>query len=271
MSANAAASSLTAQSVAVLLTADPMAKAHSAGRLARQALKGELVLGDAIPPPRPARPPHPLLLHPKEMPKRKAGSARGRAALLHALAHIELNAIDLALDIVARFGGDAGPLPGDLRHPFCRDWLTVARDEAKHFLLLVRRLRQLDLSYGDLPAHDGLWTAAERTKDDLMARLAIVPLVHEARGLDVQPIMIARLRAAGDEKSAKVLDIIARDEVDHVRIGYSWFTRLCAREGVEANAHYRMLVARHHGSLARSDFNAQARMQAGLPRSFYEF
>lgn len=268
MTVPAGPASLTGQCVTVLLTAEPLAKARGAARLARL---GATVLGQAVPPPRPARPARPLLLPPKEMPKRKAGSARGRAALLHALAHIELNAVDLALDIIARFGGEAGPLPEDLRHPFCRDWLMVARDEAKHFLLLMRRLHQLGVTYGDFPAHDGLWAAAERTGDDLLARLAIVPLVHEARGLDVQPLMIARLRAAGDEKSARVLDIIARDEVDHVRIGYSWFTRLSARSGLEPNAHYKMLVARHHGALARGDFNVDVRARAGLPPSFYQF
>jgi len=255
----------------LLLIPDPIAKARGVARLSRRVRNGRWRPGSASAGDRPARPPQPVLLSPREMPKRKIGSPRGRAALLHALAHIELNAVDLALDIVVRFGGETGPLAAGDRLAFCQDWLGVARDEAKHFLLLSRRMRQLDVAYGDFPAHDGLWTAAEKTSHDLLARLAIVPLVHEARGLDVQPIMIDRLKGAGDAASADVLAIIARDEVNHVRIGYSWFTRLCALNGVEPNDRYRALVAQYHGSAARGEFNTDARMRAGLPQSFYQF
>lgn len=253
----------------VFAISDPLAKARAAARIARLAVRRPFVVGATATPGRPGRPERPALLSPKAMPKRNPGSARGRTALLHALAHIELNAIDLALDIIIRFAGEDGPLPRELRPAFCRDWLAVARDEAKHFRMIARRLRQLDAQYGDFPAHDGLWTAAEKTGQDLLARLAVVPLVHEARGLDVQPAMIARFSAIGDDASAKVLQIIADDEIGHVRTGYTWFLRLCALQSVEPRSHYRALVERYHGSLSVRDVNVDARRRAGLPEDFY--
>jgi len=170
-----------------------------------------MVIGDAIAIPRPARPGRPRLCPPRDMPRRRNfGTPAGRIALLHALAHIELNAIDLAWDIVARFARDDTP------HAFCDDWVHVAAEEAEHFALLADRLAALGAAYGELPAHDGLWEAAAATAHDLLARLAVVPLVLEARGLDVTPEMICRLERAGDAGSAAILRCIYEDEIGHV-------------------------------------------------------
>src|SRR5512132_574630 len=177
---------LAALAASVLTTADARAKAEASRAAAARWRTDEIAeIGLASAPERPARPPRPELKAPREMPKRRAaGTTESRTALLHAVAHIELNAIDLAWDIVARF---AAP---DLPRAFFDDWVRVGNDEAKHFLLLAERLGALRAAYGDLPAHDGLWQAAHETRHDLLARLAIVPLVLEARGLDVTPAMI---------------------------------------------------------------------------------
>jgi uncharacterized ferritin-like protein (DUF455 family) len=217
----------------------------------------------ASPPDRPARPARPELRLPRDMPKRRAGGfVASRVALLHALAHIELNAIDLAWDLIARF---ASPGPG-----FHDDWVRVADEEATHFLLLAERLAALDAGYGDLPAHDGLWQAAEATSGDLAARLAVVPLVLEARGLDVTPAMIGRLDAAGDDASAAILRRIYQDEIGHVAIGRRWFDAVCAASGTEPAAAWHGLVRRHYRSALKRPFNDAARLAAGLPPEFYE-
>lgn len=198
------------------------------------------------------------------MPKRRAGgSPAGRIALLHALAHIELNAIDLAWDIVARFAG------GDLPRAFCDDWIAVAAEEAEHHALLAARLADFGAAYGDLPAHDGLWQAAEATAHDLLARLAIVPLVLEARGLDVTPAMIERLDRFGDGESAAVLRRIYADEIGHVATGMRWFGFLCSRRALPAAETYRRLVRRHFKGVLKPPFNDSGRMAAGLPTAFY--
>ena len=199
------------------------------------------------------------------MPKRRAGgSPAGRIALLHALAHIELNAIDLAWDLIARFGAEAMP------QEFYEDWLNVAAEEAEHHALLAARLAALGAGYGDLPAHDGLWEAATATAHDLLARLAVVPLVLEARGLDVTPAMIARLDRLGDPESAAVLRTIYADEIGHVASGRRWFDALCARRGVAPTATYHDLVRRHFRGVLKPPFNAAGREAAGLPAAFYE-
>jgi uncharacterized ferritin-like protein (DUF455 family) len=221
-------------------------------------------VGSAQPPARPARPARPELKRPGEVPRRRInrGSA-GRGALLHALAHIELNAVDLAADILARFTGE------DLPRGFYDDWLKVADEEGKHYLLLAARLDELGLAYGDLPAHDGLWQAAEETAHDLLARLAVVPLVLEARGLDVTPAMIARLRAADDAASAAVLQVIYEEEIGHVAIGKRWFDFLCARRGLDPRETWQALVRRHFKGQLKPPFNDAAREEAGLPADFY--
>jgi len=221
-------------------------------------------IGEAQPPNRPARPARPKLLPPREMPKRRAGGEReSRVALLHALAHIELNAIDLAWDLIARFA------PEDPPRTFFDDWVVVAEEEATHHALLAERLAALGAAYGDLPAHDGLWEAAALTAGDFLARLAVVPLVLEARGLDVTPAMIERLERAGDVASATVLSRIYADEIAHVAAGWRWFAWVCARDRVSPAATYQDRVRRYFKGNLKPPFNDAARAQAGLPAAFY--
>jgi uncharacterized ferritin-like protein (DUF455 family) len=257
--------SLRAAAVGVLLTADPAAKAEAASTLRRRWSAGELALaGDGPPPPdRPARPARPELLHPGAMPRRgRAGSPRARFALLHALAHIELNAIDLAVDIVARWGP---AMPAG----FTSDWLKVADEEATHFGLLADLLAAMGGGYGDLPAHDGLWEAAQATANDLEARLAIVPQVLEARGLDVTPPMIARFEAAGDAEAVAVLSRILADEIGHVETGNRWFRKLCSESVSKPEERFRQLVETHFRGAVKPPFNVSARLSAGLTTDWY--
>ena len=257
--------SLTSGAVAILATADPAAKASASRRLAERWDAGGLDVGRSLPPPRPARPERPQLRPPKEMPKRRAfGSPAGRIALLHALAHIELNAIDLAWDIIARFSRE--PLP----RGFFDDWVGVAAQEAVHFELLVLRLADFGACYGDLPAHDGLWESAAATADDLLARLAVVPLVLEARGLDVTPEMAVTLERVGDAQSAAVLRRIYRDEIDHVAAGVRWFDELCRARDLVPEKTFRERVRRYFKGKLKPPFNREARAAAGFPAHYYE-
>ncbi|HZT87679.1 MAG TPA: ferritin-like domain-containing protein [Stellaceae bacterium] len=256
---------LAAGAVAVLETADPAAKVAASRALAAHWRGGGMAVGTTLPPARPARPNRPVLLPPKAMPRRRSfGSAGGRVALLHALAHIELNAIDLGWDIVARFSGEALP------REFYDDWVSVAAEEAEHFAMLARRLGELGAAYGDLPAHDGLWQAAAATADDLLARLAVVPLVLEARGLDVTPAMIERLHAAGDAASAAILARLYRDEIGHVATGARWFDRLCRARRLAPREIFRDRIGRFFKGELKPPFNRAARDAAGVPREFYE-
>ena len=250
---------------AALLTAEPYGKVKAARALARAWRRGALEHRfDMTMPDRPARPERPKLMPPSRMPKRgRAGSERGRIAMLHALAHIEFSAIDLAVDMAGRFGA-AFP------RRFVQDWLAVAADEAMHFVLLDRRLRTLGAGYGALPAHDGLWEAAEGTADDPLARLAVVPMVLEARGLDVTPAMVAAFEKAGDPQSAAILRRIYRDEIRHVAVGTRWFEHGCEARGLAIVAHWQRLIrSRFRGSL-KPPFNVSARLEAGLSREMYE-
>ena len=248
----------------VLLTSDPWVKAERSKEAARQWAEGRIQdLGHGTPPDRPGRPVKPELLPPNAMPKRQAGGAQqNRFALLHAVAHIELNAIDLAWDIVARF---APALPRD----FADDWVSVADEESRHFLMLSDRLKELGGRYGDLPAHDGLWESAQETSGDILARLAIVPLVLEARGLDVTPAMIEKLERAGDDDSAGVLRIIYRDEVGHVATGIKWFEALCRIKNVDSRLTWKTLVNQHFRGQLKPPFNVEARDRAGFSAEFY--
>jgi uncharacterized ferritin-like protein (DUF455 family) len=239
-------------------------KAMATCALNRDWLAGRLAWTfDVAMPDRPGRPGRPEYLPPNRMPnRRRGGSPAARIAMLHAFAHIEFNAIDLALDAAGRFG-EAMP------HVFVTDWLSVAADEAMHFALLERRLQSLGSHYGALPAHDGLWEAAESTRDDLLARLAIVPMVLEARGLDVSPATVARLESAGDARSAAILKRIYSDEIRHVGIGSKWFLRLCREQNLVPGICWQNLVATRFRGALKPPFNDSARESAGLPREFY--
>ncbi len=259
--------SVTDAALGVLTTADARQKAEAARRVAAAFLADEL--GPAIMrpvPDRPARPETPLLARPGDVPRRKITEhPRGRIALLHALAHIELNAIDLAFDILARFAiSDPAP-PSD----FISDWISVGDDEARHFLMLADRLEEMDSHYGALSAHDGLWEASQDTSHDLLARLAIVPLVLEARGLDVTPAMINKLKAAKDEASAACLQIIHDDEIGHVAIGMRWFQWLSATRRLPPRETWQHLVSTHFKGQLKPPFNTVSRAAANLPETYY--
>ncbi len=214
-------------------------------------------------PQRPGRPNKPILISPSEVKKRPLTSAKGRLALIHAIAHIELNAIDLALDIIVRFAREKMP------RSFYDGWVMVAKEEAKHFTLLRKRLADLDSSYGDFPAHDGLWEAANETEHDLCARLAIVPLVLEARGLDVTPPMVEKLKSAGDQETAEIFNIIYEDEKGHVAVGAKWFRFLCNKQGVDPSLYFNKLVSKHFRGHLKGPFNDQARCANGITPLFY--
>jgi uncharacterized ferritin-like protein (DUF455 family) len=255
---------IAAAARSVLLAADPTAKVKAARWAARAWRRGLLEHRfDCAMPDAPARPPRPELLPVSRVPKRgRGGSLRGRIAMLHALAHIEYGAIDLAFDLAGRFGAH-------FPRSFIDDWFSVGADEAIHFALLDRRLRALGAHYGALPAHDGLWEAGAATAHDVLARLAVVPMVLEARGLDVTPATVARFEAAGDTRSAAILGRIYRDEIRHVAAGTHWY-RFCAeRRGMEPVSHWRWLITTNFKGALKPPFNDSARDEAGLSREFY--
>lgn len=249
---------------AALLTPDPRAKCFATRAVARGWRQGRLAFAfDAPMPDHPARPHEPELLPPNKMPKRgKGGSERARIALWHSLAHIEFVAIDLALDMAGRFGEDMG-------EDFVSDFLDVAADEAMHFALLARKLESLGSHYGALPAHGGLWQAAHATRHDVAARLAVVPMVLEARGLDVTPATLERVRAAGDEGGAKILARILEDEIRHVAVGTKHFLAHAKSLGEAPEAYWKSLVGEHFRGAVKPPFNDSARLAAGLSRDFY--
>lgn len=260
---------LTRMAVEVLTTADPRAKTalsrrHAAAWFAaRSGQAAPIPVGSATPPPRPARPEKPELLNPRDVPKRKPGSPAGRVALLHAVAHIELNAVDLHWDIVARFGHIPMP-PG-----FHDDWVKAADEESKHFNMVCDCLEALGSRYGALPAHAGMWRAAEDTADDLMGRLAVVPMVLEARGLDVTPGMIEIFRRADLPDVVAALEVIYAEEVGHVAYGSKWFNFLCGRENADPKDRFHALVRRYFKGALKPPFNEEKRAEAGLPPDFY--
>ncbi len=226
-----------------------------------QALQaGELAIDPQAPPAEPitapGRPARPQLVNAREVPQRGLGSAEGRAALVHAVAHIEFNAINLAWDAVYRYRG--------MPEAYYRDWASCANDEARHFALLAARLAELGHGYGDFAAHDGLWAMAERTAHRDTARMALVPRVLEARGLDVTPGMIERLRQLGDMRTVAILEVILREEVAHVAAGTRWYLHCCARDGVEPVETFFALLRDYMGVNLRGPFNRPARLEAGF-------
>jgi uncharacterized ferritin-like protein (DUF455 family) len=250
--------------LSVLETADPHAKVMAARKAARDWRLGRLAHRfDVAMPDVPARPDRPELLAPRFMPKRrKGGSERGRIAMLHAFAHIEFVAIDLAFDLVGRFGR---LFPRE----FADEWLRVGADEAMHFALIERRLRAFGSYYGAHPAHDGLWEAAFATRDNAIERLAVVPMVLEARGLDVTPATVARFESQGDSASARVLNRIYHDEIRHVSAGTRWFESACRDAGVNHLESWKAAVESHILGALKPPFNDSARSKAGLTRDYY--
>ncbi|MHA6344166.1 ferritin-like domain-containing protein [Roseivivax sp. CAU 1761] len=254
--------------VDVLTTADGRAKtarsrAHAARWQAARAAGAALPVGRAAPPDRPARPAAPELRDPRDVPRRRPGSPAGRIALLHAVAHIELNAVDLHWDLIARFTDTPMP-PG-----FYDDWVKAADEESKHFNLMCDCLEGAGSHYGALPAHAGMWRAAEDTRDDILGRLAVVPMVLEARGLDVTPGMIELFRKAGAADAVAALETIYAEEVGHVAYGSKWFHFLCGRGEIDPLPKFHELVRRYfHGPL-KPPFNAEKRAEAGLAPDFY--
>jgi uncharacterized ferritin-like protein (DUF455 family) len=246
---------LRRQSLAVLLTANPWQKADLARELDdRDAVGADEAIAE--PPGIPGRPARPALVPHTEIKQRSVKSPDGLAALMHALAHIEFNAINLACDVIWRFAG--------MPDRFYLDWAKVAREEAYHFGLLSDRLVELGQAYGDLPAHNALWDMAEKTRHDLLARLALVPRTLEARGLDASPPIRNKLVSVGDTRGAQILDIILRDEIGHVAIGNHWYGVLCAQRGLDPVATYAALAETHGAPRLRGPFNLEARRAAGF-------
>ncbi len=259
---------LTELAVEVLTTADGRTKTEVSRRnaalwFAARAAGTPIEVGTATPPLRPSRPEKPALLPPREVPRRRPGSAVGRIALLHAVAHIELNAVDLHWDIIARFGHV--PMPAG----FYDDWVKAADEESKHFNLICDSLERLGSHYGAMPAHAFMWQAAEDTAADLPGRLAVVPMVLEARGLDVTPGMIEIFRKAGDLESVAALEVIYAEEVAHVAYGSKWFHFLCGRENLDPKPMFHALVRQYFRGSLKPPFNEEKRAEAGLPPDFY--
>jgi uncharacterized ferritin-like protein (DUF455 family) len=250
--------SLRQRALQVLCLADPAAKAAAARELFAQFDVHEIDADASLDEPAnlPGRPTRPKLVPPKQVPTRTPYTLEGRAALLHAIAHIEFNAINLALDAAWRFAG--------MPPAFYRDWLRVASEEALHFTLLREHLQSLGYDYGDFDAHDGLWLMTQRTAHDVVARMALVPRTLEARGLDATPPLQAKFRKAGDERAVEILEVILRDEVGHVAIGNHWYRWLCERDGLDPLALYSELVTRYGAPRLRPPFNNEARRAAGF-------
>ena len=258
--AEAAGFSLLDAACICMAVADPLEKVALTQHYAARYRAGTLKLPAEAPDPdsirSPGRPPQLVLVHPRDLPRRGLGSVDGRAAFIHAIAHIELNAIDLAWDAVYRFRG----LPGS----FYADWVSCADDESRHYVLLRDRLLAHGHDYADFPAHNGLWEMCEKTAHDGLARMALVPRVLEARGLDVTPAMISKLRSLGDATTADVLEVILREEVAHVAAGTRWYHWYCARAGVEPRSRFKELLGEYAGGYLRGPFNLEARLLAGF-------
>ncbi|MBL4614907.1 MAG: ferritin-like domain-containing protein [Magnetovibrio sp.] len=256
--------SLTDLACEVLNTAKPSEKVRLTYRYAQMWRAGEISeIGDRTPPHRPARPANPVLCSPGDMPKRSTGGGKRRINLIHAIAHIELNAIDLGWDAVARFA------PLNLPKAFYDDWVQVAEDEARHFEMLEKRLHELDAAYGDLPAHDGLWEAAMNTADDVLARMAVAPMLLEARGLDTTPGTVKRLRANGDHATADIMEQIGDEEISHVAAGVRWFEHVCAQRQLDPVPTFKNLVVTRFKGQIKPPFNTQARDQAAMAPAYY--
>jgi len=252
--------SLAERALACLRLADPDEKCEAVARLRADWLAGTL----ALPPPEapveavpvPGRPERPPLVPPQQVEHRGIGTREGHAALIHALAHIEFNAVNLALDAVYRFH--------DLPRDYYGDWLQVADEEARHFRLLRNHLRTLGFDYGAFSAHDGLWQMCVKTAHDPLVRMALVPRLLEARGLDANPALVAKLGRIKDTRGAEILGVILRDEIGHVRIGNRWYEHLCARRGLDPVATFRRLLTEYGAPRPRPPLHLDARRAAGF-------
>lgn len=252
------------QAFDVLLTQEPDEKIERLRALnaIRPPIDSKLHSADVSPVPIPGRPSTPQLVMPRELPKRSLGTVEGRAALVHAVTHIEFNAINLAVDAVYRFRQQ----PAE----YYDDWMRVALDEARHFEMLRQRLQALGYQYGDFPAHNGLWEMAVDTAHDVLIRMALVPRVLEARGLDVTPGMIKKLQGAGDHDTVALLEIILAEEVPHVAIGTYWFNHHCHLRGFEPTKTFATLLSHYMAGGIRGPFNWPARREAGFTESDIE-
>ncbi len=248
---------LRQKALALLSLSDPTAKVCGTRQWALGALDTQANYTPlSLLAPLPGRPAKPELVHHVALRQRPIHTLPGRCGLLHAVAHIEFNAINLALDAIWRFAG--------MPERYYLDWVQVAQEEALHFALLREHLNSLGCDYGDFDAHEGLWQMAERTKGDVLARMALVPRTLEARGLDAAPPMQAKLAKVGDTRAVEILDVILRDEVGHVAIGNHWYAHLCAQRGLEPLAHYAVLAREYEAPRLRAPFNLDARRRAGF-------
>lgn len=254
----------------ILCTPDPKEKVAMTLEVQERWNSGEITeVGQATPPVQPSRKENLTVLQPGKIKRGKGGTQASRIALLHSLANIEQWAIDLSWDVIARFSSvrlDTGePLP----HQFFSDFVKVAGDEAKHYHLLETRITELDSFFGALPVHNGLWQSATDTSHDLLARLAIVHMVHEARGLDVHPQTLSRFAAQGDCSSVEVLEVIYRDEITHVAAGLRWFTYICSQEERDCLSTFHDLVKQHFKGYLKPPFNTEGRKTAGMTEEWY--
>ncbi|XP_004303164.1 PREDICTED: uncharacterized protein LOC101302178 [Fragaria vesca subsp. vesca] len=259
------ASSLAELGALVLSTPDPLAKSHLSHLAFSTWRQRNLPLGSCPPPPRPARPLKPQLVHPKEIPAPKNSGLPLNAYMLHNLAHVELNAIDLAWDTVVRFS----PFSDILGEGFFADFAHVADDESRHFAWCSQRLAELGFKYGDMPAHNLLWRECEKSSDNVAARLAVIPLVQEARGLDAGPRLVQKLVGFGDLRTSEIVARIADEEVTHVAVGVHWFVSVCQKLGCAPSSAFKDLLEEYNVEL-KGPFNYSARDEAGIPRDWYD-
>ena len=249
---------LRQQALACLLLTDPLKKVADTQALYLRWQAGQLMLSadNLVLPDLPGRPDKPELVMPRDLPRRRNSAETGVATLIHAINHIEFNAINLALDAVARFAG----LPRD----YYADWLRVAYEESQHFVLLRDHLLSLGYYYGSFPAHDGMWEMAQKTHHDPLIRMALVPRVLEARGLDVTPKIMEKLRGTGDMRAVEILEIILREEIGHVTVGTRWFNYLCDQRGLDSLTTFKELLENYFDGELRGPFHTEARKQAGF-------
>lgn len=259
------AASLSECAASVLSTIDPLAKSRLSHLAYSRWCRREIPVGFAVPPVRPARPEKPLLVPPKEIPSHKSAGLPLNAYMLHNLAHVELNAIDLAWDTVVRFS----PLRGELGDEFFADFARVADDESRHFSWCSQRLDELGFSYGDMPAHDFLWRECEKSSEDVAARLAVIPLVQEARGLDAGPRLVQKLVGFGDLRTSHIVAKIAEEEMAHVAVGLYWFLHVCKKMNRTPCATFTDLLE-EYGVELKGPFNYTARDKVGIPRDWYD-